>query len=369
MKLSQEEIESISLLLVDRIQYIFQQHNISIKSSSKSYFGSCYIHGGDNAHAFTMYKEKCNWYCWTHGCHKIFGSSILGFLRGILSKEKRGWKTKEDITVSFYDTIKYSLKILGKTEKEIIIAKENLEKRRFSKQFGEIKQPKKFYLNKSNIRNYINVPANFYLDKGYKRDILDMYDVGYYKNPKGQFINRVIVPIYDENNKNVVGVTARTILPYCDNCCKFHNGQGCNTDNVHMSKWTHSTGFLAGHYLYNFHNAKNAIKDSHSIILVESPGNVWKLAQNGINNAVALFGNDLSEEQYALLIKSGALCVNILLDNDEAGRIGTNSIKSRLGRSFNINIIEFDIKFNDISEMSDMYLQQNIIPRIVEYKI
>ncbi|NDC71851.1 MAG: hypothetical protein EBZ62_00150, partial [Sphingobacteriia bacterium] len=36
---------------------------------------------------------------------------------------------------------------------------------------------------------------------------------------------------------------------------------------------------------------------SHTAIIVESPGNVWRLEENGIHNSVALFGSSLSDRQ------------------------------------------------------------------------
>ena len=47
--------------------------------------------------------------------------------------------------------------------------------------------------------------------------------------------------------------------------------------------------------------AKEFIKESGIVILVESPGNVWRLEEAGVHNSVAIFGSSLADRQKMIL--------------------------------------------------------------------
>ncbi len=110
----------------------------------------------------------------------------------------------------------------------------------------------------------------------------------------------------------------------------WHNPQlDCPTTTVdrYLSvKWRHNKDFEAEEYLYNLWFAKEQIKKNHSIILTESPGNVWRLVEAGVMNSVATFGAHLTDAQLALLQSTETLVLNLLYDNDEAGIINSKKI-------------------------------------------
>ena len=102
--------------------------------------------------------------------------------------------------------------------------------------------------------------------------------------------------------------------------------------------------------MYNFWFAKEHILETGSVILVESPGNVWKLEENGIHNSVGLFGCSLSDRQKLILDSSGAMNIIILTDNDDAGKKAAEQIQNKCSKTYNILIPK--ILKNDIGEMT-----------------
>ena len=93
-------------------------------------------------------------------------------------------------------------------------------------------------------------------------------------------------------------------------------------------------------------------------IIVESPGNVWRLAENGIHNSVAIFGSSLSDRQKIILDSSGAMSLVILTDNDDAGHKAAEQIRAKCKNTYRIFIPP--ITKNDIAEMSSEDINREI---------
>jgi DNA primase len=115
-------------------------------------------------------------------------------------------------------------------------------------------------------------------------------------------------------------------------------------------KWKHNSGFKSQNHLYNFWFAKEHILKSSMAIIVESPGNVWKLEENHIHNAVAIFGCSMSDRQKMILDSSGAMSLILLTDNDEAGQKAAAQIKNKCEKTYRIFIPK--ISKPDVAEMT-----------------
>lgn len=74
--------------------------------------------------------------------------------------------------------------------------------------------------------------------------------------------------------------------------------------------------------LFNYHNAKNYIRDRKSVIVVEGNMDAIKMSAKGFKNVVALMGVALSKEQIDIL-KRLKVPVILMLDNDNAGEEAT----------------------------------------------
>jgi hypothetical protein len=166
---------------------------------------SCPIHGGDNVSAFNLYPEgekyRGNWKCRTHGCEEVFKSSILGFIRGVLSHQDYGWEKNGDKVYSFDDAIGFAEKFLNQRLADIKVDKKHIEKNAFANmvsvisngnktQSDNIKLPKR-----QQIRKLLSIPSSYFLERGYSKEILDKYDVGDCNAPNKEMSNRAVVPI------------------------------------------------------------------------------------------------------------------------------------------------------------------------------
>ena len=172
---------------------------------------------------------------------------------------------------------------------------------------------------------------------------------------------RIVVPIYDDNHDYMIGCTGRSIFDKCGLCSSFHQtGNDCPEDRHMYPKWKHSHNFKSQNTLYNIWYAKEYIQKTSSVILVESPGNVWRLEEAGIHNSVALFGCNLSDRQKIILDSSGAMSIIVLTDNDEAGQKAAEMIKQKCSNTYRIYIPT--ISKSDVGEMSIEEIHQHISP-------
>lgn len=140
--------------------------------------------------------------------------------------------------------------------------------------------------------------------KGYSLEKLDelglinKYGIDIYDT----FNNRIMIPI--ENIKGqVVGFTGR-----------IFNGE----DAAKYMNTRETVIFKKSEILFNYHNARNYIRDEKLAILVEGNMDAIKMSASGIKNVIALQGVALSNYQIDTL-KKLKVPVVLMLDNDNAG--------------------------------------------------
>jgi 5S rRNA maturation endonuclease (ribonuclease M5) len=174
------------------------------------------------------------------------------------------------------------------------------------------------------------------------------------------------VPIYDKNYESMIGCSGRSIFEKCQGCNTYHSGSRCPDEHLawKFSKWKHSHNFKTQESLYNFWFAKEFIKKTRVAILVESPGNVWKLEEAGIHNSVAIFGSSLADRQKLLLDISGAMSLVLIMDNDEAGKKACEQISKKCHKIYNIHKIP--INYDDIGCMTTEQILRDITPKLNE---
>ena len=143
----------------------------------------------------------------------------------------------------------------------------------------------------------------------------------------------------------MIGASGRNKNEQCDKCNLYHDANvRCpitKEEKLRATKWKHSGGFAADSYLYNYWNAKSHIANSHTAILVEGTGDVWRFEEAGIHVCLGLLGARLSPNQQIILEESGAINLIIATDNDEAGRKAAQSILTNCKGIFNIKIVEY----------------------------
>lgn len=353
--------------LCDNIEKLLDIFQIDYKFNYKMITMCCPIHGGDNPSALNIYPEgesyRGNWKCRTHNCEKIFKGSIIGFVRGVISSQKYNWQKQGDDICSFQEAVEFATKFLNKSLSDIKISRTEREKKQFSSvvnYFNQITPPESSCITRNQIVSVLKIPANYYISRGYSSIILEKYDVGLCDNPNKEMYNRVVVPIYDFDHKKMVGCSGRSIYEKCEKCKCYHdNTKNCPTDDPwKYPKWKHSTNFKSQNHLYNLWFAKQEILKTGIAIIVESPGNVWRLEENDIHNSVAIFGSSLSDRQKILLDSSGAMSLVLLTDNDEAGKKAAQQIQHKCQNTYRIFIPK--ISKPDIGDMTSDEINKEI---------
>lgn len=306
------------------ISKIIYKLGLNVREYSNRFTGCCPVHKGDNCNAFSIYKSSGVWQCFSMGCHYEYGSSLVGLVRGLLK-------------CSNEDAIKHLKEIIG-GKIEIVLPDVN---HAFLIKDKVITSK----IERRHVRKKLQMPAEYFLNRGYSEEILDKYDVGLCTTQKSRFFNRCVVPIYDNDYKYVVGFTGRDI-----------------TNNL-TPKWLHDR-FERNQTLYNSWFAKKYIEQNNTAILTESLGNVWRLEEAGIHNSLGIFGTNLSFNQMRLLSKLGVINLVLLLDNDVAGKEATSRIVKKLKGLYNIVIPK--ISYGDVGECPVNYLQDKILPVLNE---
>ncbi len=207
--------------------------------------------------------------------------------------------------------------------------------------------------NKNNILNNDNL--------GFK--LKDINDAGLtFINKDGEykciFSDRIIIPIYNINNK-VVGFGGRTII---DDEAKYINTSSTSIFNKSAT-------------LYNLNNILKNNADIETIYIVEGYMDVISLHKIGINNVVATMGVAFSNEHLEMLkILQNLKVVNICFDNDEAGISSCLKAAELISKKYLTSFINYETTKKDIDELinSDKELaikQMNNLIDLTTFKI
>lgn len=374
----QTKLKIVCDSLCDNIDGLLELLDLNYKNSGKMITMSCPIHGGDNEAALNLYPEgemyRGNWKCRTHQCENFFKGSIIGFVRGVLSHQKYNWSKNTDQACSFNEALDFCLSFLKKDMKSIKVSKSTKNKQIFTSVISHITSPhhstNKNKVTRHNAIKSLIIPAVYFIDRGFSEDILKKYDVGLCTNPDKEMYNRAVAPIYDMKYEYIVGCTGRSIYEQCKDCKCYHNTENSCPDKDYRwkyPKWKHNSDFKSQNFLYNYWFAKEHISKTNTVILVESPGNVWRLEENGIHNSVAMFGSSLSDRQKILIDSSGAMNLIILTDNDDAGIKAADQIQNKCQNTY--RIFRPNISTNDIADMTNEQIEQQIKKYIQEKNI
>jgi len=359
--LSPSKLDAIGKLLCDNSDELINRLGLSLRKDPRKYSGSCPVHDGDNIGALNLFYEGHTmpgfWKCYTRGCQKIFQPTIIGFVRGVLSQQK-GWKSEEDPKVSFEATIDWCLDFLQMDIDKIYVDQSLAEKKKFisiaeTLYNQDVKLPRNKW-TKEEFLTRIDKDNDYFVQRKFSKEVLNKFDVGLSKtlDTNSLAFNRVLVPIYDETGKFVVGAQGRSIYKQCNLCKLYHSNKDlCPRIIKNSVKWVNiPEKFEISQHFYNIWSAKKYIKQTKSVILVEGPPNVWRLDEAGYYNTLALCGSNLSDAQQITLEMLGIHTIYSLPDNDQAGKEWSHKLYERLKRQFKIVNIELPLEYNDIAE-------------------
>lgn len=349
------KINFLSNQILQNIDSVLRYFQIPLRKDDRKYVGCCPVHGGDRCDAFNLYHSTGHWVCRSRHCEEHFKKTPLGLIRGLLSQQKYSWLDPSDKEASFPDTIKWVTSFLKVSLNNIKESDIELDKSKFAHRMSEsscyAKPENLLKIPRRNIVNNLHIPSDYYINRGYSKEILKKFDVGLSLNPtKPRFFERVVVPVYDSSGNFMVGCSGRSIWPFCIFCKQYHKfGRPCVENSP---KWNHNFGFDASKHLYNQWGSKQNLGKTGHIILVESPGNVWRLEEAGLKNGVAVFGSALKPGQKDLLDIMGVLHISVVFDNDDAGKRGAQNIVEKYGQQYNIDTVSLPSNINDIGEMT-----------------
>lgn len=341
----QARIQTLQLLLSERFDELFAEFDVSFRKTRKMYVGACPIHGGSNQSALNFYHDgdvPGKWVCNTKHCEHFFKRTTIGFVRGMLSNRDYGWVSPDSPrSASFPAAVDWCCRFIGQNFADIHVDQEAFEKKSFATNtsvFAKYARVQKTTITRAHVRQRLNIPAKYLVDRGWSPEILNKYDVGLCTDPSKPFFERVVVPIYDENYTSCIGFTGRTIHPVCEKCQQFHKPGPCPPPSADTCKWKNSEGLARESCLFNFWFAKQAIKQSGTVYLCEGPGDVFRLVEAGIPNAVAILGTSLTDQQQCILETSGAQNVVVLTNMDQAGREAAQRILKKLERLYRVRV-------------------------------
>lgn len=182
-------------------------------------------------------------------------------------------------------------------------------------------------------------PASLYheLKKQFSDEVLEKAGL-ILKTQKGDYIdrfrNRISIPIHDENG-DIVAFGARAIE------------EGQNPKYLNSSD---SLIYNKSKLLYGLYFAKDSIKQSDSIIIMEGYFDVISAQANGIENCVASCGTSLTPEHIKLISRySKSRKIYLSFDTDSAGINAANRGASIIKEAFTGlgNIKQFDEAFSN----------------------
>ena len=339
---SNQQILKISNQLFSKLPELLKYLEIDFIEYPNRYAFACPIHGGDNPEGCCIFLDgnsvKGNWNCWTNHCESDHGRNLFGFVKGVLANRADG-------NPNVYETVKFCMDFLGLSESELkdiknVDSNNDLKLLEIFHRDPERSTPA---VDRDLILQELNIPASYYINRGYSEEVLSKFDVGLCSKKNKPMSNRVVVPIYDEGY-NYIGCIGRTIY-----------------ENM-KPKWLHSRGFRKSSYLYGLNLSKDKILETGTAFIVEGQGDVWRLHEAGIENCVGIFCANMSDDQLVLLEKSGALNLVVLTDYDEAGHRAAQQIMKKCGRRF--NYYRPDISQKDIGDMTVEQINNEILEQL-----
>ena len=151
-------------------------------------------------------------------------------------------------------------------------------------------------------------------DRGLKDATIDAFGLGYHAG-KGIMQGRVVIPIHNEQGE---------LVAYAG---RWPADTGWPDGS---QKYALPPGFKKSKVLFNLHRAREHAAEG--LIVVEGYFTVFEFFERGRRNVVALMGSTMSAEQERLIVETVGPKGRVLiaLDNDDAGRRGSEDAVKRL---------------------------------------
>lgn len=330
------DLNKVKDIIFDDLDKLLSSLSLDYRADGDNIFMKCPIHeGSDNPNGLSMSVERRMWRCWTRGCHEHYNTDIFGFIAGCLD------------TDSFSDVLSFLSKVYDfenatcNTKKPQTVHGDSKDFKTLVRQF---KKPTKVIKHTDvfigPFPSKMLEGSPYFESRGFKKETLKHFDIR--DSDSFTMRNRSIIPV--KYKQGTVGFIARS------------------TKDWLQPKYLFSDGFKKTEYLYNYDNAIGKGQKINCLFLVEGQGDVWRLFEAGVENAVGLFGKDISTSQRSLLLKTGITKLIVLTDNDQAGREAKIKIKRDLSRLFNLVFPQMHTK--DLGNMFTDKIKQDILQNL-----
>ncbi len=335
----QHDFYKINCLISDDFEKVCAALDLEFNECKNMRQGCCPGHDGENRTAFALKRKEDYdygvWCCFTRQCHKKFGSSPLGFLRGVF--DKRGVTNENSIIEWLYKILEVDVNILRSSSE--------LREDRTLTKFIDLDAPipQSFEITSAQFISRLKLPAEYYVKRGFSPKVLNEYCVGTCFEKSKPMYSRVVIPIYNLNGSKVIACSGRSMWEKCKFCNCYHNPEGmCPTKDYKRiySKWRHSVNLPSEYALYNYSKAVEPITQSGLVFMVEGFPNVWRLKEAGFGNVLAAMGTKFSYYQKNLLDRLALSTIVIIPDADEPSKLFVEAVKSLCENSYNIHIVE-----------------------------
>ena len=332
------DLKKIKKILNSKAEEVFDKLGMTCESFGDNVYSTCPVHdGSDNPRAFSFSIDKGIWKCWTRDCQTEYRNDIFGLIRGALS-------SKHGEELEFKDALKwacteFNLKNNRSVTHEVVAETED----EFSVLIKSFKSTPSIKHQDQPIEIKYNVeyPSEYFTDRGFKKSTMKHFGVGdCYEN--GIMKERAIIPIHNDDGSEIVGLIGRSI-------------KGYRTPKFLL----YPKGFNKRHYFYNYHRAVKHSYDTGCLFVLEGQGDVWKLHESGVKNAVSIFGKTISKEQAEKIRRMPVTHLIVLMDNDQAGREARVQIQRQFGRMYKITFPRLSSK--DIGDMSVYKIKKEIL--------
>lgn len=331
-------LQELKKTLNNNWKTVFEKLNITYEVIGDNAYSTCPVHeNSDNKRALSYSINKGIWKCWTRDCQQDHNNDIYGLIMGTLSQQS-------GINIEFKDVLawcKHTLKL------NIAHSFNHVVKEKREDEFEEIvtkltNKIKHKDFDTIELEEGILYPSTYFIGRGFKSSTLTYFHVGDCVNKTSKMYDRAIIPIYDDNGSNIVGVIARSMKEY------------------KSPKFLISPKGLDKRYcIYNYHNATKSAIEKSCLFICEGQGDVWKLHESGVANAISIFGRAISKEQEDKILKLPVTSLIVLTDNDQAGREAKTQIQRQFNRTH--KLIFPQLKSKDIGDMSVAQIKKDIL--------
>lgn len=330
-------LKQLKQLLNTNIETVFDKLHIEYETLGDNIYSTCPIHdSSDNPRAFSFSKDRGIWKCWTRECQNEYRNDVLGLIHGILCKNE---------PVEFGKALSWVKKEFGVAQTTIQPTQEDTENE-FSNLIKHLHDNISFPSFKEfKVNLDIQTPSQYFINRGFKPETLNYFEVGDCNDKSSKLYDRAIIPIYNDTGSHKIAYICRSIKEY--KIPKF---------------LIYPKGFDKRYSFYNLDKALPHIEKSNTLFIVEGQGDVWKLYEAGIYNAVGIFGRTLTREQQKKLQTLPLTHLVILTDNDQAGRESKIQLQRQLSRFYKLSFPK--IQHKDIGDMTTEQIHSSLLSQI-----